>query len=73
MTAVTENVDGELAAAIHALEQAVGKLHFVGIASQIEGIESLDPEQFMGEILEDIHQAAESISKVREGFLARRP
>ena len=68
---MAEHMDSDLAAAIRSLERAASKLQFVAIASQLEEIKSLGPEEFLAEIQEDIDRATASVARLREGFLSR--
>jgi len=66
---MAENVEQNLALAIEALEQAISKLQFATAISETEDIEDLAPEEFLVEIMGDVHVAATAIRRMREEFL----
>jgi len=70
---VESTIEQELCQSIEALEHTLGKMRFVSKVVQLGDIETLAPDELLGEILCDIYSAAARLRSVRAALLAAAP
>ncbi len=57
-------VHRNVTAATDALARALRRVNFFEVVAEIEGIETLAPEQFLSEVMDDISAASASIRRI---------
>ena len=59
----------DLTAAANALDHALDRVNFLVIASELKEVETLAPEKFLGEVMNDITLAVTKIQCVSEHYV----